>query len=217
MTDQPRIRLPKLAKKGEVVQIRTLVSHVMESGQRRDANGRPIPRMIINRFTCTFNGRPVFACDIEPALAANPYLEFWARVEERGPSGSPGPPTTAPSSAQPRRSPSAAEAIATMRRRRLLPSAIAAVAVTAADGPLRAQDLEFGRYLANECMTCHRTAIAGAAIPNIFGMATPRFVTLLKAYREKELPNPVMQNVAGRLKDDEIAALAAYFAATKRP
>ena len=43
-----------------------------------------IPRNIINRFTCTFNGRPVFACDIEPAIAANPYLEFSARVEESG-------------------------------------------------------------------------------------------------------------------------------------
>ena len=78
MATQPRIRLPKVAKKGEVIQIRTLVSHVMESGQRRDAGGNTIPRKIINRFTCTFNGRPVFACDIEPGIAANPYLEFSA-------------------------------------------------------------------------------------------------------------------------------------------
>jgi sulfur-oxidizing protein SoxZ len=84
MTTQPRIRIPKLAKKGEVVLIRTLVSHVMESGQRRDASGKTIPRNIINRFSCTFNGRPVLACDIEPAIAANPYLEFSARVEESG-------------------------------------------------------------------------------------------------------------------------------------
>ena len=84
MTTQPRIRLPKLAKKGEVIQIRTLVSHVMESGLRRDADGKTIPRNIINRFTCTFNGRAVFACDIEPAIAANPYIEFSARVEESG-------------------------------------------------------------------------------------------------------------------------------------
>ena len=67
-----------------MIQIRTLVSHVMESGQRKDADGKLIPRKIINRFTCTFNGRPVFACDIEPAIAANPYLEFSARVEESG-------------------------------------------------------------------------------------------------------------------------------------
>ena len=84
MTDQPRIRIPKVAKKGEVIQIRTLVSHVMESGQRKDASGAVIPRKIINRFVCTFNARPVFSCDFEPAISANPYLEFYARVEESG-------------------------------------------------------------------------------------------------------------------------------------
>ena len=84
MIEKPRIRLPKLAKKGEVVQIRTFVSHLMESGQRKDAGSNVIARKIINRFTCTFNGRPVFACDLEPAIAADPYLQFSARVEESG-------------------------------------------------------------------------------------------------------------------------------------
>ena len=78
-------------------------------------------------------------------------------------------------------------------------------------------DIELGRYLAAECLTCHRTATATSTIPNIFGMAAPRFTTLIKAYRDKQLPNPVMQNIAGRLKDEDIEALAAYFAATKRP
>jgi sulfur-oxidizing protein SoxZ len=82
--EKPRIRLPKQARKGEVIQVRTLASHVMESGQRRDRNGNRIARKIINRFTCTFNGRPVFACDLEPAIAANPYLQFSAKVEESG-------------------------------------------------------------------------------------------------------------------------------------
>ena len=85
MTTQPRIRIPKLAKKGEVIQIRTLVSHVMESGQRtrrRAARRSRATSSIASR--CTFNGRPVLACDIEPAIAANPYLEFSARVEESG-------------------------------------------------------------------------------------------------------------------------------------
>jgi sulfur-oxidizing protein SoxZ len=84
MTDQPRIRIPRTANKGEVILIRTLVSHVMESGQRRDANGNAIPRNIIHRFACSFNGRPVFACEMEPAIAANPYMEFSARIEESG-------------------------------------------------------------------------------------------------------------------------------------
>ena len=84
MAEKPRIKLPKEAKKGEVIQIKTLVSHVMESGQRRDREGKIIPRKIINRFTCEFNGKPVFSCEIEPAVAANPYLQFSARVEESG-------------------------------------------------------------------------------------------------------------------------------------
>jgi cytochrome c len=86
-------------------------------------------------------------------------------------------------------------------------------------GPSLAQksDLEFGRYLATECVTCHRGGTAGGAIPNIFGMAEAKFITLIKAYRDKQLPNPVMQSVAGRLKDDEIDALAHYFLVTEKP
>ena len=94
----------------------------------------------------------------------------------------------------------------------------ATVAMTVLSGACLAQkgDIEFGRYLAAECLTCHRTAIAGGAIPNIFGMAEARFIVLIKAYRDKQLPNPVMQNVASRLKDDEIAALAHFFAVTNK-
>lgn len=72
MADKPRIKLPKEAKKGEIIQIKTLVSHLMESGQRKDAQGKPIARKIINKFTCEFNGRPVFSCALEPAISANP-------------------------------------------------------------------------------------------------------------------------------------------------
>ena len=84
MAEKPRIRLPKRAKKGEIIQIRALFSHPMESGLRRDADGKLIPRKIVNRFVCTFNGRPVFSCTLEPGVAANPYLQFSARVEESG-------------------------------------------------------------------------------------------------------------------------------------
>jgi cytochrome c553 len=97
--------------------------------------------------------------------------------------------------------------------------AIAAIAVAAlvASDTAHAQDLEYGRHLANECRTCHRSAADTSAIPNIFGMAAPRLATLLRAYREKKLPNEVMQNIAGRLKDEDIDALATYFAVTKQP
>ncbi|MBV8792829.1 MAG: thiosulfate oxidation carrier complex protein SoxZ [Pseudolabrys sp.] len=84
MAEKPRIKLPKEAKKGEVIQIKTLISHIMESGQRKDKDGKTIPRKIINKFTCEFNGKPVFSADIAPAVAANPYVQFNARVEQSG-------------------------------------------------------------------------------------------------------------------------------------
>jgi sulfur-oxidizing protein SoxZ len=84
MIGKPRIKLPKETRKGDIIQIKTLAPHVMENGQRRDQNGSLVPRKIINRFTCTFNGKPVFACDLEPAVAANPYLQFSVKVEESG-------------------------------------------------------------------------------------------------------------------------------------
>jgi cytochrome c553 len=80
-----------------------------------------------------------------------------------------------------------------------------------------APDMELGRYLSNECLTCHRSATATSTIPNIFGMTENTFAELIKAYRDKRLGNAVMQNIAARLKDDEIEALAAYFARTTRP
>ena len=84
MAEKPRIKLPKEAKKGEVIEIKTLIAHVMETGLRKDQDGKIIPRKIINKFTCEFNGKPVFSVDIEPAVAANPYMQFTAKVEESG-------------------------------------------------------------------------------------------------------------------------------------
>ena len=84
MIEKPRIRLPKQARKGEIIQIKTLISHSMENGQRRDGNGNIIPRKILNTFTCEFNGSLVFRCDLDTAVAQNPYLAFAARIEESG-------------------------------------------------------------------------------------------------------------------------------------
>jgi sulfur-oxidizing protein SoxZ len=83
-TPKPRVKLPKSAAAGEVITIKTLISHEMESGQRKDKDGKVIPRQIINKFTCEFNGAPVFSCDIDPAVSANPYFEFSAKVNEGG-------------------------------------------------------------------------------------------------------------------------------------
>ncbi|HEU4661548.1 MAG TPA: thiosulfate oxidation carrier complex protein SoxZ [Pseudolabrys sp.] len=84
MAATPRLKLPREAKKGDIIEIKTLLPHPMESGQRKGKDGKLIPRKIINKFVCTFNGKPVFTADLEPAVAANPYIEFFAKVEESG-------------------------------------------------------------------------------------------------------------------------------------
>lgn len=84
VTPKPRVRVPKTASAGEVIVLKTLISHEMESGQRKDKDGNTIPRRIINKFTCEFNGQMVFSCDLDPAISANPYFEFSAKVPESG-------------------------------------------------------------------------------------------------------------------------------------
>lgn len=81
---KPRVRVPKTASAGETIVIKTLINHVMESGQRKDSSGNVIPRQIINRFVCEFNGQVVIDVDIQPAVATNPYFEFEAVVPESG-------------------------------------------------------------------------------------------------------------------------------------
>ena len=86
MAVKPRIKLDKKeAKKGDVVEVKALVSHVMETGQRRDAAGNIVPRKILNKFTCTIAGKQVFAADFEPAVSANPYIQFKFKAAESGP------------------------------------------------------------------------------------------------------------------------------------
>ena len=83
---KPRIKLDKKqAKKGDLVEVKALVSHIMETGQRRDSTGAVVPRKILNKFTCTVNGKEVFSADFEPAVSANPYIQFKFRAQESGP------------------------------------------------------------------------------------------------------------------------------------
>lgn len=79
---RPRVRVPRTASVDEVVLVRTLINHPMENGHRVDTDGNTVPRHIINRFTCTFNGETVIDMEIEPSLSANPFIEFEARVPE---------------------------------------------------------------------------------------------------------------------------------------
>ncbi len=81
---KPRVKVPKKAAAGEAITIKTLISHKMESGQRKDKEGNVIPRSIINRFTCAFNGKSVVDITMEPAISTNPYFQFDATVPEAG-------------------------------------------------------------------------------------------------------------------------------------
>ena len=81
---KPRVKVPKSAAAGETITIKTLISHKMESGQRKDKEGNVIPRSIINRFTCDFNGQSVIDVTMEAAISTNPYFEFDALVPEAG-------------------------------------------------------------------------------------------------------------------------------------
>ncbi len=81
---KPRVKVPKTAAAGEVITIKTLISHKMESGNRKDSNGNRIPRSIINRFTCDFNGQNVIDVEMQPAISTNPFFEFQAKVPESG-------------------------------------------------------------------------------------------------------------------------------------
>jgi sulfur-oxidizing protein SoxZ len=70
--------------KGEVFQVKTVISHEMETGLRHDDQGNVIPRKIINRFVCRFNDAVVFSADLHEAIAANPFVEFSLRATESG-------------------------------------------------------------------------------------------------------------------------------------
>jgi sulfur-oxidizing protein SoxZ len=81
---KPRLRVPATAKKGELVEVKTLITHPMENGQRKGADGKLIPRLIVNSLKVTYNDKPVLSARLEPAIAANPYMSFFVRVEESG-------------------------------------------------------------------------------------------------------------------------------------
>ncbi|WP_142849591.1 thiosulfate oxidation carrier complex protein SoxZ [Telmatospirillum sp. J64-1] len=82
--DTIKTRVPATARKGEVIEIKTTIGHDMETGQRQNASGQTIPRRIINKFVCTYNGKEVFVTDWYPGIAANPYMAFFLRAEESG-------------------------------------------------------------------------------------------------------------------------------------
>jgi sulfur-oxidizing protein SoxZ len=78
------INLPAQAKRGEVSEIKTLIAHAMETGYRLGPTGAAIPRDIINRFVCTYDGEEVFRAELFPAIAANPFIAFSTVATESG-------------------------------------------------------------------------------------------------------------------------------------
>jgi sulfur-oxidizing protein SoxZ len=84
MSSRALINVPKSAKRGQVIEIKTLISHVMESGFRHGTNGKDIPRDIITSFSCKYNGEEIFATQLFPAIAANPFLTFHTVATESG-------------------------------------------------------------------------------------------------------------------------------------
>jgi sulfur-oxidizing protein SoxZ len=78
------VNVPKRAKPGEVIEIKTLMSHIMETGYRRTAEGEIVPRDIITSFSCRFNGAEIFRADLFPAIAANPFISFFTVATESG-------------------------------------------------------------------------------------------------------------------------------------
>lgn len=84
MKKPPRIKIPNQIETGDVVEIKTLATHIMETGNRKDSEGNTIPRNIIHTFKATFEGNEVFSADLGPGIAANPYIAFYVKVPGPG-------------------------------------------------------------------------------------------------------------------------------------
>lgn len=84
MSARALITVPPVVRAGEVVEIRTLIAHPMETGHRADSNGQVVPRRIIRRFSCRLDGQVVFSAELHPAIAANPLIAFALRAQASG-------------------------------------------------------------------------------------------------------------------------------------
>ena len=101
--------------------------------------------------------------------------------------------------------------------RAVIATLVFVVAAMGADVSARAEgDRALGEYLSSECVTCHRASSRAEGIPSIHGLPEPKFIEIIRQYRAKQRSNPIMQTVAGRLSDEEIAALAAFFASLQQ-
>ena len=81
---KPRAKIPKEAELGEIIEIKTLIRHPMHSGRVKNAEGKTIPRQIINKFEARFNGDLIFSMNLEPSISSNPYISFPYKVSDSG-------------------------------------------------------------------------------------------------------------------------------------
>lgn len=84
MAKKPRVKLPKKAKAGDIVLVKTLASHKMETGNRKNKKGEKIPQLILNKFVCKMNGTEIFSADMHTAVSADPYISFYITAKESG-------------------------------------------------------------------------------------------------------------------------------------
>jgi len=78
------VNVPKKARRGEIIEVKTLMSHIMETGYRHTATGQLVPRDIITSFSCRYNRAEIFRADLYPAIAANPFITFFTTATESG-------------------------------------------------------------------------------------------------------------------------------------
>ena len=78
------VNVPPKAKRGDIIEIKTLTSHIMETGFRHTAAGELVTRDIITAFSCRYNGKEIFHADFFPAISANPYVSFFTIATESG-------------------------------------------------------------------------------------------------------------------------------------
>lgn len=81
---KPRLKFPEQSQAGDIIEIKALITHVMETGNRKDSEGHPIPRNIIHTFTAHYDGALVFKADLSSGISANPYLSFFLKVPGPG-------------------------------------------------------------------------------------------------------------------------------------
>lgn len=78
------LNVPKSARRGDVIEVRALIGHPMETGLRVDHEGKKVPRDLITRLEARFAGRVVFAATLHPSVSAHPFVTFHLRVDEPG-------------------------------------------------------------------------------------------------------------------------------------